>query len=296
MGVSSPGSVGAGSNLASPELDSHDGDIAYAGLPGGGGRYQGWRPRSETDSRPTDTEPQSQPQKPVDPAPSAVQSTAPGATATPSTAGTASPGGTNTFNDLAGRDPDLVYAGETVKIEINGKVTEHVVKAGETLSSIAANAGVSVAALIKTNGMDPALLGMKDGRYFEVSGGPHPAPGEKLNDVPAPATTPATAAPTDPTAAAVKAEDTGTQPAPEHMSARDILDAIKKVEDDDIKVGPSSQELTDARNAANKEVRGETVTAEDQAAMDKGAKILRELQADPTKYEEKRGLTQAPVA
>jgi LysM repeat protein len=117
--------------------------------------------------------PSSTPEPSTTTAPSSTPPAAPSGTAP-----TASPsGGTHVFNNLAGRDPDLLYAGETVKIEVNGKVINHVVKSGETLSSIAANNGVSVAALIKTNGMDNDLLGKNSAGNYFVSGGPQPAPG-----------------------------------------------------------------------------------------------------------------------
>lgn len=71
---------------------------------------------------------------------------------------------------MQGRDPDFLRAGETVRIDAD---TTHVVKPGETLSSIAADYGVSVNSLVKVNGMDAALLG-KDpatGLHFAVGGG-----------------------------------------------------------------------------------------------------------------------------
>jgi LysM domain len=103
---------------------------------------------------------------------------------TPTTPPRAGNGGTHTFNDLTGRDPDLLYAGETIKIEVNGKTINHVVKAGETLSSIAAANGVTVDALIKTNGMDAKLLGKNSAGDYFTSGGPQPAPGGHANPPP----------------------------------------------------------------------------------------------------------------
>jgi hypothetical protein len=93
-------------------------------------------------------------------------------------------GGTHTFNNLAGRDPDLLYAGETIKIEVNGKTINHVVKSGETLSSIAAANGVTVDALIKTNGMDRSLLGKNTAGDYFTSDGPQPAPGGHVKPPP----------------------------------------------------------------------------------------------------------------
>jgi LysM repeat protein len=107
-----------------------------------------------------------------------------GTTGSGSASGTGTSGGTHVFNNLTGRDPDLLYAGETIKIEVNGKTINHVVKPGETLSSIAAANGVSVAALIKTNGMDNNLLGKNSAGDYYTSGGPQPAPGGHANPPP----------------------------------------------------------------------------------------------------------------
>ena len=89
--------------------------------------------------------------------------------------GSSNGSGTRTWNNFNGRDPDLIYAGETIKLPDG---TTHVVQAGETLSSIAAKYGVSVDQLIEKNGFDRALLG-KDpqGRYFDPGNGPQPSPG-----------------------------------------------------------------------------------------------------------------------
>jgi LysM repeat protein len=91
----------------------------------------------------------------------------------PTTAGTTpAPGGNGitAWNVMENRDPDFLRAGETVRIDAN---TTHVVKPGETLSSIAAHYGVSVDSLIKVNGMDASKLG-KDpatGLYFAAGAG-----------------------------------------------------------------------------------------------------------------------------
>jgi hypothetical protein len=133
----------------------------------------------------------------VAPDPVPMSTPSPGSPSSPP-ASAGSPGGTNVFNNLVGRDPDLLYAGETIKIEVNGKIINHVVKAGETLSSIAAANGVTVDALIKTNGMDRSLLGKNSqGQYYSTSGGPQPAPG--THQVP-PAIPPSTTAPALPSA------------------------------------------------------------------------------------------------
>ncbi len=107
---------------------------------------------------------------------------------TPVAAGTGGPaqgaspvGGTNVINNLAGRDPDLIYAGETIKLA-NGKT--HIVKAGETLGGIAAANGMKLEDLIKANGMNDKLLGKNSsGAYFSV-GSAQPAPGSTLVSAP----------------------------------------------------------------------------------------------------------------
>jgi LysM repeat protein len=103
-------------------------------------------------------------------------------TGTTTTTQSAAPaGGTNIVNNLAGRDPDLIHTGETIKLA-NGKT--HVVKAGETLGGIAAANGMKLDDLIKANGMNASLLGKNSsGAYFSV-GSAQPAPGNAL--VPAP--------------------------------------------------------------------------------------------------------------
>jgi murein DD-endopeptidase MepM/ murein hydrolase activator NlpD len=84
--------------------------------------------------------------------------------------------GTRNWNDFKGRDPDLIYAGETLKLP-NGET--YTVKAGETLSSIAAAKGITVKQLMETNGFDTALLGKNgNGDYFAA--GPQPKPGDNL--------------------------------------------------------------------------------------------------------------------
>jgi hypothetical protein len=82
---------------------------------------------------------------------------------------------TKVFNNLNGRDPDLLFEGETVKLP-NGQTV--VVEAGETLSSIAAAHGTTVDQLIKANGMDGSLRGRNgpNGAWF-TPGGPTPQPG-----------------------------------------------------------------------------------------------------------------------
>jgi hypothetical protein len=96
---------------------------------------------------------------------------------TPTTGGS-SGGGTRVFGNLQGRDPDLLFAGE--KIMINGK--EVTVADGQTLSSLAAQHGSTVAELIAENKMDASLLGPNgpNGAYF-TPGGPQPAPGSLQN-------------------------------------------------------------------------------------------------------------------
>jgi LysM repeat protein len=88
------------------------------------------------------------------------------------------PADTHVFNNLAGRDPDLIYAGETIKLEVNGKVIEHKVAAGETLSGIADKKGITVESIINANQMAGSLIGKQPGatEYF-TAGGPQPGPG-----------------------------------------------------------------------------------------------------------------------
>jgi LysM domain len=71
---------------------------------------------------------------------------------------------------LQGRDPDLIFTGE--KIMVNGKA--YTVKDGDTLTSIAAANGTTVAALIKSNDMNASLLGRNgpNGEYFVASAQP----------------------------------------------------------------------------------------------------------------------------
>jgi LysM repeat protein len=90
-------------------------------------------------------------------------------------------GGTRVFGNLEGRDPDLIFAGE--KILINGK--EVIVKSGDTLSSLAAAHGTTVAKLIAENKMNASLLGQNgpNGAYF-TPGGPQPANGGALAGAP----------------------------------------------------------------------------------------------------------------
>ena len=121
--------------------------------------------------------------------PDAQSTSAPAGTATTAKAASA-PGGTNVFNNLAGRDPDLIYAGETIKLA-NGKT--HLVKAGETLGGIAAANGMKLDDLIRANGMNASLLGKNSsGAYFNV-GSAQPSPGSTLVPPPkvvAPTSTP----------------------------------------------------------------------------------------------------------
>lgn len=88
--------------------------------------------------------------------------------------------GTRTWNDFKGRDPDLIYAGETLKLP-NGET--YTVKAGDTLSSIAAAKGITVKQLMETNSFDTALLGKNgNGDYFAA--GPQPKPGDTVANGP----------------------------------------------------------------------------------------------------------------
>jgi LysM repeat protein len=101
-----------------------------------------------------------------------------GTTATPNPSGTsattptgATPTGTATTTStpaatLQGRDPDLIYAGEKIKLPDGNTYT---VKDGDTLSSIAKAHGVSLESLIKLNGFNDQLLDeYKDGRLVKA--------------------------------------------------------------------------------------------------------------------------------
>jgi LysM repeat protein len=137
-----------------------------------------------------------------------------------------SSGGTRVFDNLEGRDPDYLMVGETVRIEVNGQVKTHVVKAGETLTSIGGDYGVSVQALIKTNKMDASLLGTNSqGQYFSTSGGPQPSPG---GIVQAPSGTSPTS-PNQPTTPAQQAAPTA-QPRPK-TELETLLENIDAVAD-----------------------------------------------------------------
>jgi hypothetical protein len=84
--------------------------------------------------------------------------------------------GTRTVGNTQGRDPDLIYANE--KLKVNGK--SYTVKNGDTLTSIAKANGTSVDALIEENQFSASLLGKNaQGQYF-ATGGPQPAPGDSL--------------------------------------------------------------------------------------------------------------------
>jgi LysM repeat protein len=76
------------------------------------------------------------------------------------TPGGATPTGTATTTStpatpLQGRDPDLIYVGEKIKLPDGSTYT---VKAGDTLSGIARDRGVTLAKLMELNGFNPKLL------------------------------------------------------------------------------------------------------------------------------------------
>lgn len=80
----------------------------------------------------------------------------PGAAPTATPAGTTPAGTTpSTSATLQGRDPDLIYAGDKIKLPDGSTYT---VKAGDTLSGIARDHGVTLAKLMELNGFNPKLL------------------------------------------------------------------------------------------------------------------------------------------
>lgn len=110
----------------------------------------------------------------MSPTPTAPQPSRQGGGSDGPTTGGAEGSGTQTFGNLEGRDPDLLFAGE--KITVNGK--EVTVADGDTLSSLAAKHGTTVEKLIAENKMNAALLGKNaQGDYFTSSGPMPTAPG-----------------------------------------------------------------------------------------------------------------------
>jgi LysM repeat protein len=96
--------------------------------------------------------------------PGSVSTTTPvpsaGTTGTTGTAPTgATPAGTattpSTSAKLQGRDPDLIYVGEKIKLPDGSTYT---VRDGDTLSGIARDRGVTLAKLMELNGFNPKLL------------------------------------------------------------------------------------------------------------------------------------------
>jgi LysM repeat protein len=84
-----------------------------------------------------------------DPPPQAVQSNP------PDPGGNSTANGTTTAGNLSGRNPNLIYAGEQIKLA-DGRV--HTVQSGETLTSIAAHYGVSVSSIIAANQMSATAI------------------------------------------------------------------------------------------------------------------------------------------
>jgi LysM domain len=69
-------------------------------------------------------------------------------------------------NKLQGRDPDLIFAGDKIKLS-NGEI--YTAKSTDTLSGIASKTGNSLESLIKQNGFDSQLLGKNtNGKYFDL--------------------------------------------------------------------------------------------------------------------------------
>jgi LysM repeat protein len=78
---------------------------------------------------------------------------------TPGSQGPSQSQGASSPGNLTGRDPNLIYIGEKIKLA-DGR--EHIVQSGETLTSIAAHYGVSVSSIIAANGM--TAPGIEPGR------------------------------------------------------------------------------------------------------------------------------------
>lgn len=87
--------------------------------------------------------------------------------------------GTRTWNSFKGRDPDLVYAGETVTVD--GK--SYTFKAGDTLADAAKGLGMDTKALAEKLGMNMSLWG-KNGNDDYFAAGPQPTPGDNQAGAP----------------------------------------------------------------------------------------------------------------
>ena len=73
----------------------------------------------------------------------------------------------NGNNALKGRDPDLIFAGDKIKLS-NGEI--YTAKSTDTLSGIASKTGNSLDSLMKQNGFDSQLLGKNaNGKYFDLN-------------------------------------------------------------------------------------------------------------------------------
>jgi hypothetical protein len=94
-------------------------------------------------------------------------------TGTGQPSGTSSNGGTRVWNDFKGRDPDLVYAGETATVD--GK--SYTFKAGDTLADAAKALGMDTKALAEKLGMDMSLWGQNGPNGAWFTDGPVPTPG-----------------------------------------------------------------------------------------------------------------------
>jgi LysM repeat protein len=69
-------------------------------------------------------------------------------------------------NKLQGRDPDLIFAGDKIKLS-NGQI--YTAKSTDTLSGIASKTGNSLESLMKQNGFDSQLLGKNaSGKYYDL--------------------------------------------------------------------------------------------------------------------------------
>jgi hypothetical protein len=169
--------------------------------------------------------------------------------------------GITPWNVMVNRDPDFLRAGETIRIDAN---RTHVVKPGETLSSIAQHYSVSVDSLIKINGMDASKLG-KDpatGLYFAVGGAS--VGGVPTNPPGATAVTP-TGNPNEPGAATPQSTPAvATTPTPTLPDTGPVRIALKWLMDHPDAVKYSAEDGKELLGLIDKLNSGKTLSPEEQ--------------------------------